>query len=81
MECDKDHIHYMIETSPDVNLSSLVRTLKSYTTYHIWRKYQSYLSRVLWKRRTLWNDGYFIVSVGNVSESILREYIINQGKE
>lgn len=35
METDKDHIHYMIETEPNINLSDFVRTIKSYTTYHI----------------------------------------------
>lgn len=40
MEADKDHIHYMIETMPNINLSNLVKTIKSYTTYHIWRTIQ-----------------------------------------
>ena len=31
METDKDHIHYMIETEPNINLSDLVRTMKAYT--------------------------------------------------
>jgi putative transposase len=44
MEVDKDHIHYMIETRPNINLSDFVRTMKSYTTYHIWQKYSAYLS-------------------------------------
>ena len=35
METDKNHIHYMIETIPNINLSDFVRTLKQYTTYHI----------------------------------------------
>lgn len=35
MEVDKDHIHYMIETRPNINLSDFVRTMKSYITYHI----------------------------------------------
>ena len=30
MEVDKDHIHYMIETMPNINLSNLVRTKKLY---------------------------------------------------
>lgn len=34
-ETDKDHIHDMIETEPDTHLSNLVRTMKSYTTYHM----------------------------------------------
>ena len=35
METDKDHIHYMIETRPNINLSNFVRTMKGYITYHI----------------------------------------------
>ena len=46
METDKDHIHYMIETTPNIE-------------------------------KTFWTDGYFICSVGNVSEKRLKEYIEN----
>lgn len=28
MEADKDHIHYMIETRPNINLSDFVRSMK-----------------------------------------------------
>lgn len=79
MEVDKDHIHYMIETIPNINLSDLVRTMKSYTTYHMWELYGNYLSKVFWKKKTFWTDGYFICSVGNVSEKTLKNYIENQG--
>lgn len=80
MEVDKDHIHYMIETTPNINLSNLVRTIKSYTTYHIWKKYSAYLSKCFWKEKTFWSDGYFISSIGNVSRETLQFYIENQGK-
>ena len=79
METDKDHIHYMIETEPNINLSDLVRTMKSYTTYHIWKSHNEYLSKQFWKERTFWTDGYFIGSIGNVSKKTLRKYIENQG--
>lgn len=79
METDKDHMHYMIETEPNINLCDLVRTVKSYTTYHIWKKYHTCLSKCFWKEHTFWTDGYFVCSVGNVSEKILKEYIENQG--
>ena len=45
METDKDHIHYMIETEPNINLSNLIRTIKSYTTYYIWKFHSRYLSK------------------------------------
>ena len=81
MEADKDHIHYMLETEPNINLSALMRSIKAFNTYHIREKYPQYLSGCIWNKHTFWNDGYFIASVGNVSEAILREYINNQGKE
>lgn len=81
METDKDHIHYMIETNPNINLSDFVRALKQYTTYHIWKKYEPYLSKCFWHERTFWSDGYFIASIGEVSSQTLQYYIENQGKK
>lgn len=79
METDKDHIHYMIEAEPTVSVSQIVNLMKSYTSYHIWRLHNNYLSKIFWKERTFWTDGYFACSIGNVSENILRKYIQNQG--
>lgn len=80
VESDNDHIHYMIETTPNMNLSNFVKTLKSYTTYHVWKKYPAYLSKCFWTEKTFWSDGYFIASIGEVSAATLKEYIENQGK-
>lgn len=80
LESDKDHIHYMIEVEPNTNLANFVKTLKSYTTYHIWKKYPNYLRKCFWKERTFWSDGYFIASIGEVGSDTLKEYIENQGK-
>lgn len=79
METDKDYIHYMIETEPKMSISKAVNLMKSYTTYHIWKMYQSFLSKHFWKEHTFWTDGYFACSVGNVSEEMLKNYIENQG--
>jgi len=69
----------MIETDLTLSISKIVKLMKSYTTYHIWKKYDRYLSKYLWKEKTFWTDGYFISSIGNVSEKVLKEYIENQG--
>lgn len=73
METDKDHIHYMIETEPTMSISKIVNLMKSYTTYHIWKRYPDYLRKHFWKEHTFWTDGYFACSVGNVSEEMLRK--------
>lgn len=53
VETDKDHIHYMIETTPNINLLDFVRVLKQYTSYHLWQKYSVCLSKVFWKEKTI----------------------------
>lgn len=79
METDKNHIHYMIETSPNVNLSNFIRMLKSYTSYLIWKLHKKNLSKYIYCKQSFWAGGYFICSVGDVSAKILKEYIENQG--
>ena len=79
MKTDKDHIHYLIETEPKISISQIVNIMKSYTTYYIWERHQEFLSKHFWKEHTFWTDGYFICSIGNVSEKQLRKYIENQG--
>lgn len=79
METDKDHIHYMIETEPTISISRVINLMKSYTTFHIWKSHGNYLSKHFWKERTFWTDGYFVCSIGNVSEKTLKKYIENQG--
>ena len=80
MEVDRDHIHYMIQTSPNINLSSYVSVLKQYTTYHLWEKYGDFPQQYFWHEKTFWSDGYFIASIGEVSSATLQQYIENQGK-
>ena len=79
METDKDHIHYMIETEPTMSVSKIVNLMKSYTTYHIWKRYPNYLRKHFWKEHTFWTDSYFACSIENVSEEMLKKYIENQG--
>ena len=79
METYKDHIHYMIETEPTISISKAVDLIKSYTTYHIWKKYTEYLKNYFGKEHTFWTDVYFACSVSNVSEEMLKQCIENQG--
>lgn len=79
MEDDLDHIHYFIETEPTISIGQIICFMKSYTTYHIWKRYGKYLSKYLWNNNTFWTDGYFVCSVGNVSQETLKNYIQNQG--
>ena len=78
-ETDQDHIHILLEYNPRVSVSSIVRQLKQYTTYYMWRDHTAYMSRNYWKNRILWSDGYLACSIGQVSQKTKEAYIKNQG--
>ncbi|MBQ7607242.1 MAG: IS200/IS605 family transposase [Desulfovibrionaceae bacterium] len=71
---------YMIETEPLISMSTGINLLKSYTMYSIWKHHPEFLRRQFWKEKTFWTDGYFVCSVGNVSEETVKRYIENQGR-
>lgn len=73
IESDKDHIHILIETIPNVNLSQLVNKLKQSTSYHVWKELPEEMSKYYWNNKHFcWTRGYFISSIGNVSQETLR---------
>ena len=69
----------MIETERTMSIRKIVNLMKSYTTDPIWERYPNDLKKHFWKEHTFWTEGYFVCSVGNVSEEVLRKYIENQG--
>lgn len=79
MESDKDHIHIMVCSEPKLSPLQIVRKLKQMSTIAIWKKYHSKLQRIFWRKNTFWTDGYFVASIGNVSQETLKHYIENQG--
>ncbi len=81
MEVDKDHIHLLVKYAPSQSVLEIVRLLKQISAYRIWRKANNstYLQKYLWKENTFWSDGYFACSVGQVSKSVIEQYIRTQG--
>lgn len=37
------------------------------------------MKRIYWHENTLWTDGYFCSTIGEVSSETLKHYIQNQG--
>lgn len=79
MEADKDHIHMLVRSEPKLSPLQIVKRLKQLSTIAIWEKYENYLWHVFYREKTFWTDGYFISSVGNVSQETIKKYIESQG--
>ena len=77
---DKDHVHFLIQSTPDHSPSEIIRTVKSLTARRIFAEH-SEVKKKLWGGE-FWTDGYFVSTVGrNTTESIIREYVKNQGTQ
>lgn len=79
METDKDHLHMMVRSDPKLSPLQIVRRLKQMSTTAVWKKYGDFLRHNFYKEHTFWTDGYFVSSIGNVSQEIIKKYIENQG--
>lgn len=77
---DKDHVHFLIQSTPDHSPSEIIRTVKSLTARRIFAEHPE-VKKKLWGGE-FWTDGYFVSTVGrNTTESIIREYVKNQGTQ
>ena len=79
MEADKDHMHFLISYDTTDRFCDIVKIVKQETTYYLWQKYGSFLSKQYWKKRIFWSDGYFACSIGEASSAIIQKYIESQG--
>ena len=79
IETDKDHIHFLLIYDTTDRVCDIVKIVKQETTYYLWHKYGSLLSKQYWKKKIFWSDGYFACSIGEVSSTTIQKYIENQG--
>lgn len=80
MEIDKDHIHFLISFPPKYSIEQTVRRMKQVSTNYAWNKESAYLKQFYWsKKKRLWTGGYFVSTIGEVSEKTIEHYIKNQG--
>lgn len=76
---DNNHVHFLIQSTPNYALGKIVQIIKSITVRQIYVECPQ-VKKKLWGRK-LWSDGYFVATVGkNQNETVIKEYVRNQGK-
>ena len=73
METDKDHIHFLLSYDTTDRVCDIVKIVKQETTYYLWQKYNSVLSKQYWKKKIFWSDGHFACSIGEVSSATIQK--------
>lgn len=75
---DKDHVHILFESPPQINLASFINAYKSGSSRNIRRTHQDFLRKFYWKPY-FWSNSYFLATVSERSTKIVQKYIRSQG--
>ena len=74
-----DHLHLVVSIPADVSIASIVNRLKQLTTLELWSIHGEVFRKYYWKKkRVLWSAGYFASTVGEVSQSVVLDYLRRQ---
>ena len=79
LECngDLDHIHLLINCSPQHYIPDMIKALKGVSARLLMKEYEEELKKKLWGGH-LWNPSYFVATVSEDIEEQIRKYIQNQ---
>lgn len=76
---DKDHVHFLIQSTPIHSPTEIIKIVKSITAECIFAEHPE-VKMKLWGGN-FWSEGYFVATVGRfTSENVIAEYVRNQGE-
>jgi len=80
MEVMADHVHVFIEAPPSYSPSEIVQVLKSISAREVYKKFPK-MRKLMWSGK-IWNEGYYVRSVGDkVTSEVIKKYIRYQKHE
>jgi len=77
LEVMPDHIHIFIDVPQTVAPCDVVRTLKSISAIELFKAFPQ-LKRFYARCGVLWSRGYFVSTVGHISDATVKKYIAEQ---
>ena len=75
-----DHIHILLEASPQTQLSKLINNYKTVTSRMLRKEFADFLAPYYWKPY-FWSKSYFVASVSERTHDAVIHYIENQDRQ
>ena len=77
---DKDHVHFLILSVPNISIARIVTVLKSITAREIYKTHPE-IKKLLWGGN-FWTSGYYVNTVGSHgTEEVIQNYVKEHGRE
>ena len=77
LEIPKDHIHMVVRGIPKMCPSDVMQVIKSISAREFFRLYPEIRKRYFWGGK-LWTQSYFVETIGNANEDVIRAYVRDQ---
>jgi len=74
IECDKDHVHLLVEIDPQFGIHRLVKRIKGVSSRILRQEFEHLTTRL----PTLWTNSYFCATTGGAPIEQIKQYIQNQ---
>jgi putative transposase len=74
---DLDHIHLLIDCTPQHYIPDMIKTLKGVSARLLMKEFGFELKKKLWGGH-LWNPSYFVATVSENTEEQIKNYIKSQ---
>jgi len=75
---DENHVHFLIQTIPNIQISGMVQKIKSITAREMFKQHPE-IKKFLWGGQ-FWTDGYYLNTVGQYGNlKMLENYVKKQG--
>lgn len=77
IEVTPNHVYILISAKPKVAVTVMVKTLKGITGKWLFNTYPDEMSKYFWHGH-IWSHSYYVGSVGNTTEAVIKHYIDTQ---
>ena len=77
LEVPEDHIHMVVRSEPKVSPSDIMQIIKSISARQFFKMHPEIKKKYFWGGK-LWTQSYFVETVGNATEEVIRQYVRNQ---
>ena len=80
LEVPLDHIHMVVRSEPKVCPSQIMQIIKSISARTFFKIYPKIKKKYFWGGK-LWTQSYFVETIGNANEEVIRKYVQDQLKQ
>ena len=77
LEIQVDHVHMIVKSEPKVSPSDIMQIIKSISARNFFKLYPQIKRKYFWGGK-LWTQSFFVETVGNVNDKVIREYVQDQ---